>query len=218
VDFGDAVLGRGALNLILDLAIPQDSFKGDELPILESLGELREIPPGVDVMPFGAGFVVAFVVLPALLGCDVENDVLAVVLSGLGFCVRPDATDGDDFVEHGVWLSFFWFVRWMRYMLSRRGAVAAHFRGSVSLSVLTITGLQMYWNRFWRPGGSTQFDFRLSPIGLSAHCPQFRSMYFFAKLLYNRLLGQGIVLSMSAQFTGRSGIFGGNIGEIGWAC
>ena len=30
-------------------------------------------------MPFGAGFVVAFVVLPAFLGCDVEDDVLAVV-------------------------------------------------------------------------------------------------------------------------------------------
>jgi hypothetical protein len=43
-------------------------------------------------MPFGAGFVVAFVVLPAFLGCDVEDDVLAVVLSGFGFCVlgRPN--------------------------------------------------------------------------------------------------------------------------------
>ena len=88
VDLSDPVLERGALNLILDLAIPQGAFKGDELPLLESLGELREIPPGIDAMPFGAGFVVAFVVLPAFLGCDVEVDdaVLSfVVLSGFGF-------------------------------------------------------------------------------------------------------------------------------------
>jgi hypothetical protein len=64
------------------------AFKGDELPLLESPGELREIPPGEDTMPFGAVFVVAFVVLPAPLGCDVEDDVLAVILSGFGFCVR----------------------------------------------------------------------------------------------------------------------------------
>jgi hypothetical protein len=29
--------------IVLDLAIPQSAFKGDELPFLESLGELREI-------------------------------------------------------------------------------------------------------------------------------------------------------------------------------
>ena len=40
-------------------------------------------------MPFGAGFVVAFVVLPAFLGCDVEDNVLAVVLSGFGFSFCP---------------------------------------------------------------------------------------------------------------------------------
>ena len=73
MDLGDPVLERSALNLILDLAIPQGAFKGDELPLLESFGELREIPPGIDAMPFGAGFVVAFVVLPAFLGCDVEE-------------------------------------------------------------------------------------------------------------------------------------------------
>src|SRR5271170_4752231 len=71
-------------------------------------------------MPFGPGFVVAFVVLPAFLGCDVEDDELAVVLSGFGFCVLSEAADEDDFVEHGVWLRFFWFVRWMRYMLAQR--------------------------------------------------------------------------------------------------
>jgi hypothetical protein len=120
VDLRDPVLERGALNLIFDLAIPQCAFKGDELPLLESLGELREIPPGKDAVPFGAGFVVAFVVLPAFLGCDVEDDVLAVVLSGFGFRVLSEAADEDDFVEHVVWLRFFWFVRCLRYMLAQR--------------------------------------------------------------------------------------------------
>src|SRR5580700_7354774 len=120
MDFGYAVFERSALDLIFDLAIPRSAFKGDELPLLERFGELREIPPGIDAMPFGPGFVVAFVVLPAFLGCDVEDNVLAVVLSGFGFCVLSEAADEDDFVEHGVWLRFFWFVRWMRYMLARR--------------------------------------------------------------------------------------------------
>ena len=102
VDLSDPVLERGALDLILDLAIPQGAFQGDELPLLESLGELREIPPGIDAVPFGAGFVFAFVVLPALLGCDVEDDELVVVLSGFGFCVLSEAADEEDFVEHGV--------------------------------------------------------------------------------------------------------------------
>src|SRR5579859_5350123 len=100
MDFGYAVFERSALNLIFDLAIPQSAFKVDELPLLERFGEVREIPPGIDAMPFGAGFVVAFVVLPAFLGCDTEDDVLAVVLSGFGFCVLSEAADEDDFVEH----------------------------------------------------------------------------------------------------------------------
>src|SRR5271155_1597740 len=102
MDFGYTVFERGALNVIVYFAIPQGAFQGDELSLLESLGELREIPPGIDAMPFGAGFVIAFVVLPALLGCDVEDGVLFVVLSGFGFCVLPEAADEDDFVEHGV--------------------------------------------------------------------------------------------------------------------
>src|ERR1700733_4447863 len=73
VDLGDPVLEVGPFDIILYLAISENAFQGDELPLLESLGELREIPPGEDAMPFGAGFVVALVVLPALLGCDVEG-------------------------------------------------------------------------------------------------------------------------------------------------
>ena len=47
-------------------------------------------------MPFGAGFVVALVVLPAFLGGDVEDDVLVLVLCGFGFCVLSEAADESD--------------------------------------------------------------------------------------------------------------------------
>jgi hypothetical protein len=72
MDLGDPVLEGGSLDLILILylPIPENAFQSDELPLLESLGELGEIRPGIDAMPFGAGFVFAFVVLPAFLGCD----------------------------------------------------------------------------------------------------------------------------------------------------
>jgi hypothetical protein len=63
VDLSDPMLERSALDLILYLAIPQNAFQGDELPFLQGLGELREIPPGIDAMPFGAILVVALVVL-----------------------------------------------------------------------------------------------------------------------------------------------------------
>jgi hypothetical protein len=52
-------------------------------------------------------FVVASIVLPAFLGCDIEDDVLAVVLSGSGFCVLSEAGDEDDSVHYGVWLRLF---------------------------------------------------------------------------------------------------------------
>ncbi|RZU35796.1 hypothetical protein BDD14_5903 [Edaphobacter modestus] len=59
VDLSDPVLERSALDLILYFAIPENAFQGDELPPLKSLGELREIPPGIDAVPFGACFVLA---------------------------------------------------------------------------------------------------------------------------------------------------------------
>jgi hypothetical protein len=55
VDLCDPVLEGCPCDFILHLAITQGAFEGDELPLLESLGELREIPPGIDAMPFGAG-------------------------------------------------------------------------------------------------------------------------------------------------------------------
>ena len=51
MDFGYAVFELSTLNLIFDLAIPQSAFKGDELPLLERFGELREIPPGIGPQP-----------------------------------------------------------------------------------------------------------------------------------------------------------------------
>jgi len=71
-------------------------------------------------VPLGAALVVALFVLPTFLGGDVEDDLLFVVLSGFGFCVLSEAAYEDDFVEHGVWLRFFWFVRCLRYMLAQR--------------------------------------------------------------------------------------------------
>ena len=44
-------------------------------------------------MPFGACFVISLLVLPAFLGSDVEDNELAVVLSGFGFCVLTEAAD-----------------------------------------------------------------------------------------------------------------------------
>ena len=108
MDLCDPVLEGRSLNVIFHVAILESSFEGNELPFLEGLGELREIPPGIDAVPFGAGLVFALVVLPALLGCDVEDDELTVVLSGFGFCILTESADEGDFVEHGVGLRFFW--------------------------------------------------------------------------------------------------------------
>src|SRR3984957_457101 len=165
MDFGYAVFERSALNIIFDLAIPQGAFKGDELPLLEGFGELREIPPGIDAMPFGAGFVVAFVVLPAFLGCDVEDDVLSVVLSGFGFCVLSEAADEDDFVEHAVWLRFFWFVRCLRYMLARR--VCRRDPLPRRLDRICGKGPQLAWGR-----GSAPLERRIADFGKESVRPK----------------------------------------------
>src|SRR5579859_857658 len=55
VDLRDPVFEPSGLNLIFDLAIPQGPFECDELTLLERLGELREIAPGIDAVPFGTG-------------------------------------------------------------------------------------------------------------------------------------------------------------------
>src|SRR5260370_32793704 len=64
-------------------------------PFWRVLANFERIAPGEDAMPFGAGFVLAFVVLPAFLSCDVEGHVLFIVLGGLGFRVLSEASDED---------------------------------------------------------------------------------------------------------------------------
>ena len=93
MDLGNAMLDGQPVDFFLVLAIPKGAFEGDELSLLEGLGEFGEVAPGKDAMPLGAGLVVAFVVLPALLGCNVEDDELFVVLGCFGFCVLSEVAD-----------------------------------------------------------------------------------------------------------------------------
>jgi len=102
MDFSDPVPDRQAVDIFLVLAVAESAFEGDELTLLQCLGEFGEIAPGEDAVPFGAVFVVALVVLPALLGCDVENDELSVVLRCFCLCVLSEAANENDLVEHGV--------------------------------------------------------------------------------------------------------------------
>ena len=64
VDLGDGVLERSSLDIFGEFAILDLPFKGNQLPLLERLREAGEVAPGVHAMPFGAGFVLALVVLP----------------------------------------------------------------------------------------------------------------------------------------------------------
>jgi hypothetical protein len=91
------VLGGCPFDFILLPREPEGAFKSDELSLLESLGDLREFPPGIDAMPFDAGFILCH---SSSFPGDVEDDVLAVVLSGFGFCVLSEAADEDDFVDY----------------------------------------------------------------------------------------------------------------------
>jgi hypothetical protein len=89
----DAALERCALNVFREFSVAEYLFQGNELELLESSGELGEVAPGRDAMPFGASLVISVVVLPALLGCDVEEDVLDGLKRALGgaFVVRLDS-------------------------------------------------------------------------------------------------------------------------------
>jgi len=102
VDLGDGVLEQLTLDIFLDRPVLDLTLQADELPLLERLGEVGEIAPGVDAVPFGAGFVLAFVVLPALAGGDAEDGVVR----GFDFCILSETADEDDFVEHGLKLLF----------------------------------------------------------------------------------------------------------------
>jgi len=106
VDLGDGVLERLALDIFLDRPVFDFSLQADELPLQERLGEVGEIAPSIDAVPFGAGFVLALVVLPALAGGDAEYGVVLLVLRGFDFCILSETADEDDFVEHGLKLLF----------------------------------------------------------------------------------------------------------------
>ena len=102
VDLGDGVLERLALDIFLDRPVLDLPLQADELTLQERLGEVGEIAPRVDAVPFGAGFVLALVVFPALAGSDAEDGVVLLVLRGLDFCILSETADEDDFVEHGL--------------------------------------------------------------------------------------------------------------------
>ena len=102
VDLGKGVLERLALDIFLDRPVLDLPLQADELPFQKRLGEVGEIAPGVDAVPFGAGFVLALVVFPALAGGKVEDGVVLLVLRGLDFCILSETADEDDFVEHGL--------------------------------------------------------------------------------------------------------------------
>ena len=68
MNFGDGVLDLLALDSLFDRAILDLPFQADKLALQERLGEIGEIAPGVDAVPFCAGFVLALLVLPALAG------------------------------------------------------------------------------------------------------------------------------------------------------
>lgn len=44
-------------------------------------------------------FLITLVIVPAFLGSEVEDNKLAIVLSGFGFCVLIEAADEVDFVD-----------------------------------------------------------------------------------------------------------------------
>ena len=59
MDLSDPVLEVRAFDIFLDFAILEGSFQRGELPFLENFGELLEVAPGKDAMPFGAGLILA---------------------------------------------------------------------------------------------------------------------------------------------------------------
>jgi hypothetical protein len=67
MDLRDGVLERLALDIFLDRPVLDLLLQDDELSLQERPGEVGEIAPGIKSVPIGAGFVLALIVLPALL-------------------------------------------------------------------------------------------------------------------------------------------------------
>lgn len=87
VDLGDGVLERLSFDIFLDRPVLDLPLQADEMFLLERLGEVGEIAPGVNAVPFGAGFILALLVLPALAGGDAEDGIVLLVLRGFDFCI-----------------------------------------------------------------------------------------------------------------------------------
>ena len=96
VDLGDGVLERLSFDIFLDRPVLDLPLQADEMFLLERLGEVGEIAPGVNAVPFGAGFILALLVLPALAGGDAEDGIVLLVLRGLDFCILSETADEDD--------------------------------------------------------------------------------------------------------------------------
>jgi hypothetical protein len=90
VDLGDGVFEWLTLDIFLDRPVLDLPLQAEELPFQERLGEIGEIAPGVDAVPFGAGFVLALVVLPALASGKVEDGVVLLVLRCFDFCILSE--------------------------------------------------------------------------------------------------------------------------------
>lgn len=69
MDFGDGVLDLLTLDGFLDRAILDLPLQADELALQGRFGEGGQIAPGLDAVPFGAGFVLALLFLPVLVDC-----------------------------------------------------------------------------------------------------------------------------------------------------
>ena len=100
MDLGDGVFDLLALDGFFDRAMLDLLLQADEPALLERLGEVGEIAPGVDAVPFGAGFVLALLVLPALAGGKVEDGVVLLVLRGFGFCIHSETAGVSISREH----------------------------------------------------------------------------------------------------------------------
>lgn len=102
MDLGDAMLHGGPVEFFGVLAIANLAVDADELALLESLRKTRKVTPRINAVPLGAAFVIALVVLPAVLGGDAKDNVLLLVLVRLGFSVVTDATDEECAIVHFV--------------------------------------------------------------------------------------------------------------------
>ena len=82
MDLGDPGLELGSFYIFDYLAIPESSSKGNELPLLDGLRELREILPSIYVMLFGAILVDAMSFFQFFIS-DGEDNGLTLTLTAV---------------------------------------------------------------------------------------------------------------------------------------